>query len=237
MLSNCNDKYCHPSGYSSEEFNTHIEEVQKIIYVADPMCSWCYGMHSEFKKLKEYFKVTQPHIQITVTVGGLRPGGGAEWDSNFVLALREHWKQVEKKSGKSFSYQLFEKKSFNYDTEPACRAVVAARQLHPEKELDFFEDIQTKFFLESEDPTQSTFYESICNKNNIDYTEFLELFFNTKIKDLTHREFIMNREWGVTAYPTIIFQQEDDLYAIARGYTSFEALKKQIEKIQNKVVN
>lgn len=238
MISNCNDKYCRPAGFSTEEYSAEIDQqVQKIIYVADPMCSWCYGMASELRKLKAYFETQRPNILFTLTVGGLRPGGGDEWNSSFKATLKEHWKQIHEKTGQPFSHKLLEKEKFNYDTEPSCRAVVSARQLNPEKELSFFNAIQHKFYTESEDPTEADFYHSICLNHNIDFTDFLELFFSDEIKELTQREFIMNREWGVTAYPTIIFQKEDDLYAIARGYTSFEALKKQIEKIDNKVVH
>lgn len=237
MLSNCNDIYCRPAGFSSEEYLHTKEGVAKIIYVADPMCSWCYGMQTELKKLKAYFDIHQPNLKFTITVGGLRPGGGENWDENLKLNLIKDWNEVKARTNQPFSYKLLEKENFNYDTEPACRAVVAARQLNPKRELNFFFDIQHKFYAEAKDPTEIGFYESICLKNEIDFTDFIELFVSEEVKNLTHREFIMNREWGVTDFPTIIFQQEDDLYAIAKGFTSFEALKTQIEKTKYKAVN
>jgi putative protein-disulfide isomerase len=42
-----------------------------IIYVGDPMCSWCYGFAPEITELKE--KLTD--YEFKLVLGGLRPGG------------------------------------------------------------------------------------------------------------------------------------------------------------------
>ncbi len=43
--------------------------------------------------------------------------------------LKGHWEHVTQASGQPFGYKLMEREDFNYDTEPSCRAVVAARPL------------------------------------------------------------------------------------------------------------
>jgi protein-disulfide isomerase-like protein with CxxC motif len=40
-----------------------------------------------------------------------------------------------------FNYDRLKDESLVYDTEPACRAVVVARSMKPEIELDFFKDV------------------------------------------------------------------------------------------------
>ena len=46
----------------------------EIIYVGDPMCSWCYGIAPELKKLKSHYDTK--NIPFKIIVNGLRPGGG-----------------------------------------------------------------------------------------------------------------------------------------------------------------
>ena len=134
----------------------------EIIYVGDPMCSWCWGISPALKELRDHYK--SEGIPFKLVMGGLRPGGGDPWDQQMKNFLRQHWDHVTEASGQPFGHALFEKASFNYDTEPSCRAVVAARSLIGEQELEFFEAIQEKFYVHSEDPNEISFYESICQK-------------------------------------------------------------------------
>ena len=45
--------------------------VRKLIYVGDPMCSWCWGFAPEIESLADDYP-------IEVVVGGLRPGPSAQ---------------------------------------------------------------------------------------------------------------------------------------------------------------
>ena len=48
---------------------------------------------------------------------------------------------------------FFERESFNYDTEPACRAVMTVRRLQPT--LAFMARIQQAFYAENRDMTSA----------------------------------------------------------------------------------
>ena len=41
----------------------------RLIYIADPMCSWCYGFGPELSKLL----ARHPDATVDVVMGGLRP--------------------------------------------------------------------------------------------------------------------------------------------------------------------
>ncbi len=204
-----------------------------IIYVGDPMCSWCYGIAPELQKLKTYYS---DKYAFNIVVGGLRPGGGDPWNDQMKDMLAHHWKAVEERSGQPFGYSLLDKSGFNYDTEPSCRAVVAARKLAPSKELLFFESIQQKFYQYGEDPNQVNFYQSICEKFDINFKEFERLFEDENTKQLTQQEFQANRQWGVKGYPTVLFYANDQLYLIANGYTQFPELRDRIEQLSKEII-
>ncbi|PIQ47295.1 MAG: DsbA family protein [Cytophagales bacterium CG12_big_fil_rev_8_21_14_0_65_40_12] len=218
---------CAPAELAESPSEIKKEADKEIIYVGDPMCSWCWGISNHLKALKEYY----PEFGFSIIVGGLRPGGGEAWDDNMKAFLRHHWQEVTARSGQPFGYQLFEREEFNYDTEPSCRAVVASRQWMEDNELAFYEAVSRKFYVDNEDPTESEFYRSICEQFDIPFDVFLAIFESDQCKYETHQEFQLNRQWGVRGYPTVLFKIKDQLYQINHGYTEFDQMKSVIEKI------
>lgn len=201
-----------------------------VIYVGDPMCSWCWGISKELKKLKTYQETRGGEFELVL--GGLRPGGGDDWDDEFKGFLKHHWEEVNERSGQPFGYDLFKRDSFNYDTEPSCRAVVVAREFIPEKKLEFFEAVQQRFYVLNEDPNDTEFYKPLCERFGIDYLEFKKKFLSLEAKQETNKDFILNRRWGVKGYPSILIKKENQMYLIANGYAKFNDLKERLEEIQ-----
>ena len=114
---------CTPASLEGETSKAQKADGE-IIYIGDPMCSWCWGISNHLQELKEHFA----EHKFSIVLGGLRPGGGDPWDDNFKGFLKHHWEEVTARSGQPFGYKLFDRASFNYDTEPPCR--VSLRQKH-----------------------------------------------------------------------------------------------------------
>ena len=213
---------CTPAPLAGPSDTVPFRDDVEIIYVGDPMCSWCWGISPALNRLEK--AATANRIPYRIVVGGLRPDDGQVWDEEFKEFLRHHWEQVTERSGQPFGEALFERDSFTYNTEPSCRAVVAARHLAPAAEGRFFELTQHGFYVLNQDPAEVSFYEPICKELGLDYDRFRKLFNSEEIAAETHRDFQLNRSWGVTGYPTVIFRKGEQLYAIARGFAEFERM-------------
>ena len=98
-----------------------------VHYVGDPMCSWCWGISPTVSAV-EAFCAAQG-IDFSITMGGLRAGGGDPWNETFKSFLRNEWRHIGQTTGQPFSFTLLESEYFNYDTEPACRAVATVKLL------------------------------------------------------------------------------------------------------------
>jgi len=204
------------------------ETKPQLIYVGDPMCSWCYGMSEELSQTVSFF---DDKVELQMIMGGLRAGGGEEWNSKFKDFLKHHWEDVSKRSGQPFKYDLLKRENFDYDTEPACRAVVAIEEMDKSKSLPFFKAVQKGFYYDNEDPKSKTFYKSIVGELGLDYDRFCELFDSQEVKNNTQNHFRNAGQLGVRSFPTVLLQKNGQLYMIASGYDTFDNMRSRIQKL------
>lgn len=175
-----------------------------------------------------YFK---DQIDFEIVMGGLRPGGGDAWNSDMKSFLKGHWQHVEKASGQEFNHGLFDLETFNYDTEPACRAIAIIKYLGANKALVFYRSIQHSFYVLNNDPNELEFYKPICDSLNIDFYKFSEIFNTSKGRALVNEDFVKTKTFGVSGFPTLLIQNGESTIPIARGYATFDDMKNRIEPL------
>jgi len=195
-----------------------------LIYVGDPMCSWCWGVSPAVAEVAQYCADRQ--IGFSLRVGGLRPGGGDPWNESFRSFLRHEWQTIQQRTGQPFGFQLLDRASYNYDTEPACCAIVAARTMlegHPHAIatlVSFFASVQRKFYTRGEDPSQIGFYREICEQHRLDFASFRTAALSQDIVLATHQEFAQVRRMGVRGFPSFLLESNNRVDVIRSGYTT-----------------
>lgn len=205
-----------------------------FVYVADPMCSWCYGFAPELQALCERF----PQVPLHVVMGGLRAFETRRWDAQRKQLLRHHWDEVARRSGQPFSYALFERDDFVYDTEPACRAVVAVRENEPRLALPMLHAVQHAFYANGLDVTRgevlADVYAGLCAREpptDFDPTAFFSVWESQAIKQATVRDFETAHEWGIRGFPTLIAVRGDDAHLLAPGYVKADPMIERAESL------
>ncbi|RBA23113.1 DsbA family protein [Herminiimonas fonticola] len=205
----------------------------KLIYIADPMCSWCYGFGPELKTLRDGI----PELRFEVIGGGLRAYNKELMDEALKTTLLSHWGKVEETTGLPFSQEALSHKNFIYDTEPACRAVVTARMLAPEISLDVFHAIQHGFYAEALDVTKGDVLAKIStevlNKAGINISEqdFLATWSSEEAITTTNNDFQQTQRWGVTGFPTLVLEHAGELYLVTSGFARTEVLIKRLQAL------
>ena len=195
-----------------------------VRYIGDPMCSWCWGISPAVEAV-EAFCATQG-IEFTITMGGLRAGGGDPWNTAFKDFLRNEWRHIGKTTGQPFGFTLLEAAHFDYDTEPACRAVAtvkllqARNQLPASTALKFFTAVQRKFYVDGQDPKVADFYASICASLALDFDEFRALFDSPEARQAVQQEFVRCRRWGVRSFPTLLLERDGETALLAAGFVT-----------------
>jgi len=200
-----------------------------LLYFGDPMCSWCWGFAPEIEKL---IAKTDDKYDFKLIMGGLRPGGRDPWNDQMKSYLREHWQHVIEKSGQPFSFELFERSQFEYNTEPPCRAVKTAQELLGGNALGFYHKIQHRFYAESGDPGELAFYQPICEQTDIDFLSFKKLFDSDQIKKRTQQDFNFTKHLGVQGFPSLIVAVRNQLQYLARGYSTSDQIMQRLHSIE-----
>ena len=200
-----------------------------LIYIGDPMCSWCYGITDEMSAVKEKF---DGQLGFELVMGGLRPYN-TQAMSELKDFLTHHWEEVHQASGQSFQYEILDSDTITYDTEPPCRANVVVRQLAPKQAFTFFKATQKAFYLHNKNMHLAESYHDILDKLGIDKAEFDKLFASDEMKALVRQDFEQSAEWGIRGFPTLILRHEGKLTMIANGYSKSEAMIQRIESVIN----
>lgn len=198
----------------------------ELIYIGDPLCSWCWGFAPSWRKLR----LRHPdRFQYSLVVGGLRTGSSA-------LPLDEHvrdylagaWRDVERRSGQPFNHEFLEKAEFVYDTEPACRAVVAARVIAPEHVFDYNEALQDAFYHRSLDPTDRSTFLTVAREQGLSEDEFEAALHSVEVERETLDDFHKARSMGVHGFPTVVLRENGTAHTISRGWLPPEAFTDQL---------
>lgn len=195
-----------------------------VRYIGDPMCSWCWGISPTVGAVEAYCDAEG--IEFSITMGGLRAGGGDPWNSAFKDFLRNEWRHIAQATGQPFGFTLLEAPQFDYDTEPACRAVATVKLLQARNHLPnstalkFFSAVQRKFYVEGQDPKVADFYASICAGLILDFDEFRAVFDSPEALQAVEQEFVRCRQWGVRSFPTLLLERNGETEPLAVGFTT-----------------
>ena len=193
----------------------------RLIYVGDPMCSWCYGFGPQLTALCE---ALGDRAGLQVILGGLRPYTAQPWDETLRGHLRQAWQNVARASGQPFNFGLLEREDFVYDTEPACRAVVTAHAMRLDAALPMFLAIQDAFYRDNLDPAEPEVLGSIAGQNGLEEDEFLSRFTTEEMQTTTRAHFEASRRMGVQGFPTVLIEGEGQVGLLAHGYVQAEPM-------------
>lgn len=186
-----------------------------LMYVADPMCSWCWG----FAKSAAAVRDAYPEAAFRLVLGGLRPGAAAQpLEGELRDYLRQAWARVRERSGQPFNLSVLEWTDFLYDTDPPSRAVVAMREIAANRELDYFFALQQAFYSEGRDITQKDVQADIAASLGVDAAVLREALNSEGLGERTRSDYEFSRSLGVGGFPTLLASVDGTFKLLASGF-------------------
>ena len=201
-----------------------------LIYVGDPMCSWCYGFAKPLDALLADPQDAAP-LQLAIVLGGLRPFTTEPMAAERVMELSGHWHHVEEASGQPFAkapHTAMHAPGFVYDTEPASRAVVTVRSVWPQHVWRYFKAVQAAFYAEARNVTDPAVLADVAQELGMPRAEFALAFASQKMRDATLADFQQSQAWGIRGFPTLVAEHGDHLHLVGSGYMPIDALRERL---------
>jgi putative protein-disulfide isomerase len=198
-----------------------------LLYVADPMCSWCWGFSPVIDAIRARFGDALP---IRLILGGLRPGTTEAMHEKAKRATREHWEHVHEASGQPFDFGFFAREGFVYDTEPASRAVVVARRSG--LGLEDLKAVHRAFYAENRDVTQAEVLAEIAATIGLDRKGFLAAFGSDGAREETWTDFAIAQKAGIRGFPTLLggVAEEGEYAIVTQGFQPAERILPVLER-------
>lgn len=201
-----------------------------LIYVVDPMCSWCYGFAKPMDELLSQPGAHAP-LQLALVMGGLRPFTTEPITPERANELAGHWKHVAEASGQPFAqapHTALHLPGFVYDTEPAARAVVTVRMHWPKLVWRYLKAVQHAFYAEGQNVVQAEVLANVAEGLGIARADFAKAFASQEMRDATRADFAQAQQWGIRGFPALIAEHGDHLHLVAQGYLPIDGLRQQL---------
>jgi len=186
---------------SSQISEQSTDKSIKLIYFTDPICSSCWGIEPQLRKLKlEYGKA----VEIEYRMGGLLPdwsynSGGISEPSD----VASHWDVVSAHYDMPIDGDLWLEDPLDSSYPPSI-AFKAAQLQDEDKAHLFMREIREMVFLKKKNIAKWEHIETAAKRVGLN-VEQLKSDFEGKAKELFQDDLKLGRELGVRGFPTIFF--------------------------------
>ncbi len=193
----------------------------KAIYYTDPICSSCWGIEPQLRKLKlEYGDA----VEIEYRMGGLLPdwsynSGGIGKPSD----VAGHWDEVSVHYDMPIDGDLWLEDPLDSSYPPSI-AFKAAQMQDNEKAILFLREIREMVFLKKKNIAKWEHIEGAAKNVGLNMEQF-KTDFETNAKALFEADLELGRELGVRGFPTMFFLDDSGNKEIvygARPYAFYE---------------
>ena len=200
----------------------------KIYYVMDTMCGWCYGFSDVITKIHEKHK---DKYDFEIIPGGMWIGDEVKkMDTHLGEYIKTNNARIESLTnmhfGEAFNKNVLESSRRVLDSFPGAKAVVLFQKSNRDMSFNFLKKIQEAFFVNGEDMNDLAVYTKIAESFGISKEDFEKRFLSQELQEETFEYFNKGQELGARSFPTIILENENKRTIIAQGYSNFEELDK-----------
>ncbi|MFN3801920.1 DsbA family protein [Belliella pelovolcani] len=207
-------------GVTSKKVNSLSKPI-KVIYYTDPICSSCWGIEPQLRKLKLEFG---SYIAIEYRMGGLLPdwsysSGGISKASD----VAHHWDEVSLHYDMPIDGDVWLEDPLDSSYPPSI-AFKAAQIQNENLAIAFLREIREMVFLHKKNIAKWEILEVAAEKVGLDLRKF-KIDFEGKAKALFEEDLLLGRKLGVRCFPTLYFSDDQGKTEFVYGtkaYASYE---------------
>lgn len=193
----------------------------KIIYFTDPICSSCWGIEPQLRKLKlEYGN----SVEVEYRMGGMLKdwsynSGGISKPSD----VAHHWDEVSIYYDMPMDGDIWLEDPLHSSFPPSI-AFKAAEIQDKDKAVLFLRELREMVFIQKKNITKWEYLESAARKVGLNILKF-RIDYEGKAKQLFEEDLQFGRELGLRGFPTLFFTNKTGQVELMYGskpYNTFE---------------
>lgn len=193
-----------------------------LFYIHDPMCSWCWGFSSAWQSIQEQLP---KEVRLETILGGLAADSDAPMPEDMQQFLKKTWKNIESViPGTQFNHDFWSLCKPRRSTYPSCRAVIAAREINPDIELEMISAIQQAYYLEAKNPSDAAVLIELAEAIGLDKTQFAKALESAEVEQSLEQNIHAFRNFaatlGVSGFPSLVLKTDDGFAAIPIDYNN-----------------
>ncbi len=206
-----------------------------VYYIYDVLCSWCYGFSPVIHKFYEEHK---DEFEFRVMSGGMVLGEQEGPIGDLPASIKDGFKRVSELSGRKFGdefYQMLEEGSAVLSSLPGALAMAAFRTYQPDNTIAFAKRMQEAIYQEGLEPSAAKTYGHCAEDFGMNSADFMKLMVDKDRLELVKQEFQIVKSWGIQGFPSLVYQEKDKAFFLARGYLNGEELEANLQQIKERV--
>lgn len=205
----------------------NIEKLMKVVYFTDPICSSCWGIEPQLRKLKlEYGN----SIELEYRMGGLLPdwnysSGGISKPSD----VAHHWDEVSAYYDMPIDGDVWLEDPLHSSYPPSI-AFKSAQIQDNDKAILFLREIREMVFLKKKNIAKWEHIATAAKNAGLNVDQ-LKVDFEGKGKTLFEEDLKLAKEFGVRGFPTIFFLGNDGKKEMVYGTKPYAYYEMAVLKI------
>jgi putative protein-disulfide isomerase len=184
----------------------------RLLYVTDPMCSWCWGFNPTLAHLEEVVA----GVPVQMVLGGLAPDSSEPMPDETRAYVQAAWRAVSARTGASFNFEFWERCAPRRSTWPACRAVLLGRAAGKEREV--FHAIQAAYYERALNPSEPEVLADLAAEVGLDRATFLAELDGASTRAALDADRALAAELGARSFPSLGVEHEGRLELLFSGW-------------------
>jgi predicted DsbA family dithiol-disulfide isomerase len=193
---------CETPDSTTQAENVNLESGEKpirVIYFTDPICSSCWGIEPQLRKLKLAYGKS---IHVEYRMGGLLPdwsynSGGISKPSD----VAHHWDEVSLHYDMPIDGDVWLEDPLDSSYPPSI-AVKAAQMQDEDKAVVFMRKLREMVFLEKKNITKWEYMEAAGAYSGLDVVQ-LKKDYEGEARQLFQEDLALAKQMGVRGFPSI----------------------------------
>lgn len=201
----------------------------KLVYVMDPMCSWCWAFSPALQQVLNQ----HPSLDVHYVMGGLAPDS----DQPMPPAQREQiesiWSTIAEKTGTVFNHDFWHQCEPRRSTYPACRAVISAEHIKPGSAADMISAVQHAYYLHAKNPSDENTLLAAAENIGLDKAAFQKALHSEHTEAQLQQHFQIAHMLQANGFPSVYLSKSTgECVAVSQGYCDADTL---IQRVQTAI--